>query len=53
MDESKGYEYFTNKKSADFAARGEKDTIDEFEVEISKQGIVNALNIYGSHPDNG
>ncbi len=60
QDGHQGYDYFTNKKKA-VAQRKEIEglnadatcTIVEGEVEISKDGIIRALNHWGDHPDNG
>ena len=53
---SRGYTYFANRKDAKRASKeygkpyGEINNLD---VDISRPGIINALNIYGGHPDNG
>ena len=55
-DKSNGYSYFANKKEAKLARRrggGARDEISEIDVEISKPGIIAALNTYAGHPDNG
>jgi len=53
-------EWFTNKREAERAAAqwvrenpDEWARICEYEVEPTKQGILRALNIHASHPDNG
>ena len=51
--ESQGYHYFSNKAQAHAASRENGkpySEIDEIEVQISKSGILSALNIYGGHP---
>jgi hypothetical protein len=56
--ESTGIMYFTNKREALKAFREDNtDPIEhdfmEIQVETSKKGILQALNTYGGHPDNG
>jgi hypothetical protein len=53
-------EWFTNKREAEkCAAQWVKDNPDEWariyewEIEPTKQGILRALNLHASHPDNG
>lgn len=60
---SAGYEYFTSKGAADKRKRehlslnpGENkqsNEIDVIEVKPTKAGILDALNRFGDHPDNG
>jgi hypothetical protein len=54
---SAGYEYFSNRKEALKAfAKGyhyDDSDLEQIDVEISKGGILRALNTYGGHPDNG
>jgi hypothetical protein len=53
-----GYGYFTSKAAAKKdATRAKRNGCETTElvlwVEISKAGILRALNTYGGHPDNG
>lgn len=54
-----GYDYVSSKrKAAKMKARAadhdqQVEEIKVIEVEISKRGILRALNRYGDHPDNG
>jgi hypothetical protein len=57
---SAGYEWFTSKRKADAAATkwrtdnpDETATVGEWEIEPTKAGILAALNLHASHPDNG
>ena len=53
---SAGYSYHVNKREAKRAAKGDdvsKGEILEIDVEISKSGILHALNVYAGHADNG
>lgn len=61
-DEHSGYQYFSNKKDATTLAKANcQDPMDfysgkimtEFEVKLNKKSVIDALNKYGSHPDNG
>jgi len=61
--ESQGYEYFTSKKKAVKAARENakdfeyayaySDQVQIIEFKNNKKGILYALGVCGSHPDNG
>jgi hypothetical protein len=58
FSEHKGYEYFSNKAGAVKAdnknkANSTRDEIEEIEIPATKKGIISALNIYCSYPDNG
>jgi hypothetical protein len=52
-----GYSFHTTKAEAALAARAEKEDgsseTEVFEIEISKAGIMRALTILATHPDNG
>jgi hypothetical protein len=57
---SAGYQFFTAWETAEKAKRkwlletGDEGTeIDSIEVTVTGQGILDALNRYASHPDNG
>ncbi len=60
---SLGYEYYSNKKDAETAWKKSKSdnhvrfdaniTIEQKEVVIGKYEILNLLNEWASHPDNG
>jgi hypothetical protein len=57
---SAGFEYFTNKEEAQKCLREniendpkEDHSIKVIEIKPTKYGILSALNIYASHPDNG
>jgi hypothetical protein len=58
---SAGYKYYSNRKDAlkafarnvNDVPRDDDSDFHSFEVEISKGGILRALNTYGGHPDNG
>lgn len=61
MGNSAGFEFFTTKRVAErAAAEWNKDNPDEESARIveikvvpTKRGILRALNLYASHPDNG
>lgn len=54
-----GYSFYSSKKEAikekNILIKKYDSSVDieKFEVEISKKGIIKALNIFASHPDNG
>jgi hypothetical protein len=52
-----GYSYHASKREAVKEGHSRKPEMtyetDVLEVEISGKGIIDALNRYGSHPDNG
>ena len=55
-----GFEYFTSRETANREMREflrnnptEEAEIVAIEIEPTKHGILNALNRYASHPDNG
>lgn len=57
---SAGYEWFTNKREAEqHAAKFRNENPNEFvdvdtvDIVPSKKGILKALHLYASHPDNG
>ena len=52
---SQGYEFFTSKRAAEKKAReyGPTAEVEEIQVTPTRAGILDALNRYGSHPDNG
>ena len=50
---SRGYSYHVNKREAKQAAKGNDGWRGEINVEISKPGIIMALNTYAGNPDNG
>jgi hypothetical protein len=66
-DGHRGFQYFSNRRDAVRALRDWVDQhegkeraeiragsdIDKLDVKLTKQGIVQALNYYASHPDNG
>ena len=58
-DGSHGYEWYTSQKAAKKAAnkfegRGaERPEVEEVWVEPTKKGILRALIVYATHPDNG
>lgn len=56
--EHQGYSYHTSRgalaRAESEAKANEKETSwIEIEVELSKAGVIKALNIWGGHPDNG
>lgn len=54
--ESAGYAYFLKKSEANECQKkhGSEDIpISETEISMNKWDVVNALNRFGSHPDNG
>jgi hypothetical protein len=59
-DGSFGYEFFVSKTDAEKAARewnadseGDPAEVDLIEIEPTKAGILDALNRYADHPNNG
>ncbi len=55
-DEHRGYSYFRTKHEAEQdpdAHSGEYSEIEIIVVEVSAAGILAALNLHASHPDNG
>jgi hypothetical protein len=56
-DEHTGYGYYSSKRDADAGVRDAsphcKCTLEIIEVKPSKAGIISALELYGSHADNG
>ena len=58
--EHQGYLYFTNKREAEKASKKHNPYFDhdgeelgELNVDISVDGLMKALEIFASHPDNG
>lgn len=60
-DSSCGFGWFTNKREAKRAAReweredpdDHRTEIESVDVDSTKRGILSALKIYATHPDNG
>jgi hypothetical protein len=57
---SAGYEWFTSERAAKKAAAQwrvgtpeESATVNRWKIKPTKRGILRALNIHASHPDNG
>ena len=53
---SKGYDFTTNRPAAHAATRGlpkgTTGTIEVLEISLTKQGVLEALRKYASHPNN-
>ena len=49
-----GFRFFTRKREAEKAARkGSDDPVKIVDIELSRRGVLKALDRLASHPDNG